>query len=228
VESLASFPIPSLRLQLGGSQAKRICNDRDRTEAHGGTGDDWTEEDAKGRVQRSRRNGHAQDVVDKGEEKVLPDIAHDRPAEPKRFYDAAQVTFDEDDPSAFDGNVGAGAHSDANVGGCECGGVVDAVASHRDNLARFAKTPDFIMLVPGIDFGADIVDIQFTRDGKGCVSVVTGEHDDFEAELMQFINRIGRTFLDGIGDSKNASSPGVNGGEDDRVAVGLQLFGFTL
>ena len=41
------------------------------------------------------------------------------------------VGVHEDDVGGFDGDVGAGGEGDADVGGREGGGVVDAVANHR-------------------------------------------------------------------------------------------------
>ena len=45
------------------------------------------------------------------------------------------VAADEGEVGGFDGHVGAGAHGEAEVGLGEGGGVVDAVADHRDDLA---------------------------------------------------------------------------------------------
>ena len=46
--------------------------------------------------------------------------------------DSAEVSFDQGDAAAFHGDVGAGAHGDADIGLRERGGVVDAVAGHGD------------------------------------------------------------------------------------------------
>ena len=53
---------------------------------------------------------------------------------------APEIALDESDPGALHGDVGAGAHGDADVSGGERGGIVDAVASHRDALAVGSAT----------------------------------------------------------------------------------------
>jgi hypothetical protein len=49
--------------------------------------------------------------------------------------DARQIALEQGDAGAFDRDVGAGAHGDADIGGGKRGRVVDAVAGHRDDPA---------------------------------------------------------------------------------------------
>ena len=55
--------------------------------------------------------------------------------EPDRVGGGAQVAADEGEVAGLDGDVGAGAHREAEVGRGQRGGVVDAVADHRDDAA---------------------------------------------------------------------------------------------
>ena len=48
----------------------------------------------------------------------------------------ARVAGGEDDAGRFDGDIGARADGDADVGAGQRGGVVDAVADHRDREPR--------------------------------------------------------------------------------------------
>ena len=52
------------------------------------------------------------------------------------------------------------AHGDADVGGGEGGGVVDAVAGHRDDSALAAEALDDVALVVGQHLGLDPVDAE--------------------------------------------------------------------
>ena len=58
-----------------------------------------------------------------------------------------EVAAHEGEVAGLDGDVGAGAHGDAEVGLGEGGGVVDAVADHGDDLAFGLEAPDDVDLV---------------------------------------------------------------------------------
>ena len=60
---------------------------------------------------------------------------------------------DEGEVAGLDGDVGAGAHGEAEVGLGERGGVVDAVADHGDDLALGLQAADDLDLVGGQDLG---------------------------------------------------------------------------
>ena len=80
------FKPPSLQPHL--AQPQRVADDRDRTQRHGRGGDDGIQENPRKRIERPRRHRHAQGVIEKGEEQVLADIAHGRPAQPPGADDA--------------------------------------------------------------------------------------------------------------------------------------------
>src|SRR5437762_93379 len=95
-------------LQLQFSQAQRVCNYRNRAEAHGGGGDDGAEEDSEERIQDAGRKGNAQRVVDEGKEQVLADVAHSDLAQAAGAHDATQIAFDQGYATTLDGNIGPG------------------------------------------------------------------------------------------------------------------------
>ena len=95
--------------------------------------------------------------------------------------DAGQVALEKRDARALDGHVGAGTHRETDVGGGECGRVVDAVTGQRDDAAFVAEPLDDVALVVGQDLGLDPVDAEPTGHGLGGDLVVAGEHDDLDA-----------------------------------------------
>src|SRR6266403_2074674 len=105
---------PALKRDFAESQ--RVGDDGDGAEAHRGTGEHGTEQQAEGWIEDACGDGDADDVVEEREEKVLLDVADRRAAQLASANDAAQVALHQRDAGAFDGNVGAGAHGDSDVG----------------------------------------------------------------------------------------------------------------
>ena len=89
--------------------------------------------------------------------------------------------FEQGDAGAFDGDVGAGAHGDADVGGGKRRRIVDAVAGHRHHPAFLAQPRHDLALAVGQDFRLDLVDAELAGDGLGGRAVVAGQHDDADA-----------------------------------------------
>ena len=93
-------------------------------------------------------------------------------------------------PRAFHGDVGAGAHGDADIGLRQRGGVVDAVAGHgHDSALRLQAAHDFRFLL-GQDFGIDFVDAELGGNGFGGGAAIAGEHDDADAFGVQLANAL--------------------------------------
>src|SRR3546814_3963579 len=105
------------------------------------------------RSERARRDRHACDIVDKGEHQVLPDVGHSRLAQPPGTDDPSQITLEQSDTRAFDSDVGARPHGDADIGSGQGRRIVDAVAGHGNHPA--------FTLEPG-DYGA-LLDRKSTR-----------------------------------------------------------------
>ena len=73
---------------------------------------------------------------------------------------AARVVGGEDDPGRLDGDVGAGADGDADVGAGQRGRVVDAVADHRHLEPAGLELGDLGVLVLGQHLGEHLVDAE--------------------------------------------------------------------
>src|SRR5207249_8163715 len=63
------------------------------------------------------------------------------------FDDSPQIASHESYSSAFDSDVRAGTHGDANIGSRQRRSVINAIASHGDDAASAAKFLDFPILV---------------------------------------------------------------------------------
>jgi hypothetical protein len=61
-----------------------------------------------------------------------------------------EVAFDEHEAGAVHGDIGAGAHGDADIGGGEGGGVVEAVAGEDDAFAAEPGTWTSSCFVAGV------------------------------------------------------------------------------
>ena len=72
-----------------------------------------------------------------------------RAREPDRVGGDPQVAAHQRQVAGLDRDVGAGAHRQAEVGLRERGGVVDAVADHRDDPALVLQPLDDVDLVGG-------------------------------------------------------------------------------
>src|SRR5438045_1898304 len=76
---------------------------------------EWASRQAQPRVEHARGDRNAQEVVDKGKEKVLADVAYRAFAQDAGLGDAPQIAFDEHYARAAHRDVGAGAHGDADI-----------------------------------------------------------------------------------------------------------------
>src|SRR5258705_12634353 len=93
--SIAGF-VPAA---LGGSCVLRLPETQGvgdngyRTEAHGGTGDHGVQQDAGEWIENPGSDWHAEHIVDKGKEEILPDVPHNETAEADCLDDAAKVAL---------------------------------------------------------------------------------------------------------------------------------------
>ena len=72
---------------------------------------------------------------------------HGRTAAFAGYDDEPQVGANQCDRGGGDGDVCAGAHRDADIGGGESGSIVDAIADHRHRAARGFPVDDGGMFV---------------------------------------------------------------------------------
>ena len=143
--------------------------------------------------------------------------------QPARAHDALQVALEQGDAGAFDGDVGAGAHGDADIGRGEGGRIVDAVTGHGDDAALALQPLDDRALLIGQHLGLDLGDAEAARDRLGRRAVVAGQHDDADAVGAQGFERRWRRRLDRIGDGDDAGGLAVDADEDRGGAVAAQL-----
>ena len=80
-------------------------------------------------------------------------------------------------------------------------GVVDAVAGHGHDVALGLQALDHLAFLIGQDLGLDLVEIQLAPDGLGRGAVVAGQHDDPHPVGVQQADRLGRGFLDRVGNA---------------------------
>ena len=80
---------------------------------------------------------------------------------------AAQVAAHQREVAGLDGDVGAGAHGEAEVGLGERGGVVHAVADHGHDPALGLQPADHVDLVGGQHLGDHLVDADLGGDAPG-------------------------------------------------------------
>ena len=102
---------------------------------------------------------------------------------------AARVRRGEDDTGRFDGDVGACADREADVGAGECGCVVDAVTDHCNGATLALEVFDSGVLVVREDFGVDVVDAELGSDAVGDRLRVAGDHHDTDAAVVERIDR---------------------------------------
>src|SRR5205807_2761907 len=174
---------------------------------HGRPGDDRVEEPGHG-----QRDGGG--VVPEGPAEVLEDGAERSPGEADGGGHAVELGREQGDVGALDGDVGAGADGDAEVGLDEGRGVVDAVAHHGHDPALLLKVADGGHLVGGEHLGEDVADADGGGDGVGGGPVVAGDHDDVDAHRGQVGDSGGGVVLEGVGHRQDAADLPIPAGED--------------
>ena len=117
------------------AESQAVGDDEHAGQAHRCAGDERVEQPGGG-------EGDGGDVVAEGPEQVGLDGAQGAPGQADGVGGDAQVAVDEGEVAGFDGDVGAGAHGDPEVGLGEGGGVVDAVADHGDDVAVGLEASD--------------------------------------------------------------------------------------
>ena len=83
------------------------------------------------------------------------------------------------------------------------------------------------MLVAWFHAGFHAVDADLGGHGLGGFSVVAGEHDDFEPELVEGGDGLAGGGFDGVGDGKNTGRLAIHGDEDGRLAELLEGLGLS-
>src|SRR3546814_10917267 len=88
---------------------------------------------------------------------ILPDVGHSRLAQPPGTDDPSQITLEQSDTRAFDSDVGARPHGDADIGSGQGRRIVDAVAGHGNHPAFTLEPGDYGALLVRPDLGLDLL-----------------------------------------------------------------------
>ncbi len=152
---------------------------------------------------------------------------HHRLRQRARLDDAGEVALEQRDAGAFDRHIGAGAHGDADVGGGQRRGVVDAVAGHGDHAALAAQLLDHGALLVRQDFRLDLGNAQALGDGECGGAVVAGEHHHAHAVGGQCSECRRCGGFDRVGDRDDAGQLAVHAEEYGGGAVAAQALGFS-
>ena len=126
---------------------------------------------------------------------------------------------------ALDGDVGAGAHRDADVGLRQRRRIVDAVAGHRDALTLRLQPLDHGGLLVWQDVRFHAIDADRPGDRGGGDRVVAGQHHDLHAFAVQRVDRFPRRWLHGIGDPEQAGGLAVDCHEHHSLTLAPQRLG---
>src|ERR1035441_2985835 len=103
------------------------------------------------------------------------------------FDQLRRVAVEVDHVPGFAGGLGAGVHRDADVGLGQRGGVVGAIAGHRDHPPGGLLFFDQGEFGFGGGFGEEVIDAGFFGDLGGGELVVAGDHDRADAHRAEVI-----------------------------------------
>jgi hypothetical protein len=135
-----------------------------------------------------------------------------------------EIPAHEHEAGAVHGDVGARAHGDADIGGGEGRGVVEAVAGEDHAFAAGAVFADQLLFAGGSDAGMVAVEVERLGELGGDLLAVARDHHDAEAELPEIEKGDGRHGLGGVGEADGADFPAVDHdmdhGEELRIAGG--------
>ena len=147
------------------------------------------------------------------------------PADLACSRDARKVAFDERDACAFDGDVGTGAHRDADGRSRQRRSVIDAIAGHGHDPSFSLQPADLVRFLIGQYAGDHLTDAELAGDGMRGGRCVASEHDDAQAICAQCAQRCRRAGLDWIGDGEQARRCSGPGEEHHGLSLGLELRG---
>ena len=80
-----------------------------------------------------------------------------------RAHDAVEIALEERHAGTLHGDVGAGAHGNADVSRCQCRRVVHAVTGHGDHTTVAPETLDDLAFVLGKDLSLDVRDPELAQ-----------------------------------------------------------------
>ena len=197
-------------LRFPAAQPQGIADDADRGKAHGGGGQHGAELPAQQGIEHPGGNGNADAIIKECPEEVLLDIAQDAAGKLQGGGNIGGVAVHEDNIGGVDGDIGAGTDGDADIGPDQCGGVIDAIADHGDDLPLFLQGADDRFLLLGQHLRDDPGNADLLGNGFGCTAVITGEQQYRKTHLPQGGNGSGTGFPGRIGDGDEPQGGGAN------------------
>ena len=120
---------------------------------------------------------------------------------------------------------GAGPHGDPDIGGGERRRVVDPVSGHGDGPAVALQPLDDLGLLVRQHLRLDFAQPQPAPHRLRGLVMVTREHDDCQAQALEFGQHPMRRGLDRIRDPDRAGQAPVDRGEDHGGALPAQRLG---
>mmetsp|Transcript_61822 Transcript_61822/g.146356 ORF Transcript_61822/g.146356 Transcript_61822/m.146356 type:complete len:674 (-) Transcript_61822:9-2030(-) len=172
-------------------QRQCIGHDTHAAEGHRRSSDD-------GAQHAQRRERDAEHVVAEGPEQALLDLGVGAARDVQRVRHQPRVATHERDAGGLGRHVSAAGHRVRHRSRGECGAVVQAIADERDDGTGVAQFLHHGRLVTGKNFGTNLVDAEFLRDGFCRAPVVPGQHDRLDAQLMEPRHRGRGGGLDGV------------------------------
>ncbi|CAI7662410.1 unnamed protein product, partial [Penicillium discolor] len=154
---------------------------------------------------------------------VLVDDAPPPTGMGERAREKPQIVTGEGHVGRLDRGVGARrAHRDPDVRGGQRGGVVDAVADHRDRAVLPTEFADRSGLVFGAQLGADVIDPCMRSEGAGGAGVVAGEHGDPDALRGEGTDDLGDLGAQLVADADRGDRDAAAVDDHDRHALLFQ------
>ena len=209
---------------LPAAQPQGIADHAHRRETHGGGGKHGVELPVQGGIEYACGDGNANGIIEERPEQVLLDIAQHTAGKLQSGGDIGGIAVHQDDIGGINGNIGAGADGDADIGTNQGGRVIDAVAHHGDDLALFLQGADDRFLLLGQHLRDDPGNADLLGNGFGCTAVITGEQQYRKTHLPQGGNGSGTGFPGRIGDGDEPQG----GGADAEIQRGASLGGKLL
>ncbi len=147
-------------------------------------------------------------------------------AEPHRVRQLREVVGHQGDVGRLERDVAAGgAHGDADVGGGERRGVVDAVADHRDRAVPLAQLRERVSLVAGQELGVGFVESRASQHRlRARPGIAREQHDAMHTLIAKAGDRFPAGFARAIGEPDDAERGSRMTHEHRRGAAFLHFF----
>ena len=172
-------------LGLPAAQPQGVADHAHRGKAHGGGGKHGVELPVQGGIEYACGDGNADGIIKERPEQVLLDIAQHAAGKLQSGGDIGGIAVHQDDIGGINGNIGAGADGDADIGTHQGGRVIDAVAHHGDDLALFLQGANDCLLLLGQHLRNDAGNADLLGNGFGGAAVVAGQQQNRKPHLPQ-------------------------------------------